>query len=231
VTPEDAEKLRKPFATKEVGKLPKIWCRVCSDKKTQCGEHKRKRCNTCKAVVSEAHIHVDYVGHAHVTERLLAVDPLWSWEPMAMASGMPVLDQYNGMWIKLTVCGVSRLGYGHASGKTGGDAVKETIGDAIRNAAMRFGVALDLWKKEPGPTGEAVPDRPVEKVKQTPDERRAELRGQIANLGRIQSKSPAQVAAEFFEWSRGRTEIAAADEAALIEFKDQLTRPAPGGGS
>jgi hypothetical protein len=26
--------------------------------------------------------------------------------------------------------------------------MKERIGDAIRNAAMRFGIALDLWSKE-----------------------------------------------------------------------------------
>ena len=30
-----------------------------------------------------------------------------------------------------------------------GARVKECIGDAIRNAAMRAGVALDLWAKEP----------------------------------------------------------------------------------
>jgi hypothetical protein len=51
------------------------------------------------------------------------------------------------MWIKLTVCGVTRLGYGDAQGKTGGDAMKERIGDALRNAAMRFGAALELWHK------------------------------------------------------------------------------------
>jgi hypothetical protein len=51
------------------------------------------------------------------------------------------------MWIRLTVCGVTRLGYGHAGSKTGGDAIKEVIGDALRNAAMRFGAALDLWHK------------------------------------------------------------------------------------
>jgi hypothetical protein len=51
------------------------------------------------------------------------------------------------MWIKLTVCGVTRLGYGDAQGKTGGNAMKERIGDALRNAAMRFGAALDLWHK------------------------------------------------------------------------------------
>ena len=31
--------------------------------------------------------------------------------------------------------------------KSGGDAIKEVIGDALRNAAMRFGAALDLWHK------------------------------------------------------------------------------------
>ena len=29
-----------------------------------------------------------------------------------------------------------------------GKSAKECIGDAIRNAAMRFGVALDLWAKD-----------------------------------------------------------------------------------
>ena len=61
--------------------------------------------------------------------------------------GFPVLDPAGGMWIKLTVCGVTRLGYGHAGDKEGGDAIKEIIGDALRNAAMRFGAALELWHK------------------------------------------------------------------------------------
>ena len=89
-----------------------------------------------------------YVGHAALTDRLLDADPAWNWEPLAMsADGLPVLDNLGGMWIKLTVCGVTRLGYGHAGNKEGGDAIKEVIGDALRNAAMRFGAALDLWHK------------------------------------------------------------------------------------
>lgn len=51
------------------------------------------------------------------------------------------------MWIKLTVLGMTRLGYGDADGKTGPSAMKERIGDALRNAGMRFGMALDLWHK------------------------------------------------------------------------------------
>jgi hypothetical protein len=89
-----------------------------------------------------------YVGHAALTDRLLNVDPGWTWEPLAMSPhGLPVMDDLGGMWIRLTVCGVTRLGYGHAGNKQGGDAIKEIIGDAMRNAAMRFGVALELWHK------------------------------------------------------------------------------------
>ena len=93
-------------------------------------------------------IMLDFVGHAALTDRLLDADPEWNWEPLAMSEhGLPLRDDEGGLWIRLTVCGVTRLGYGHAGSKQGGDAVKELIGDALRNAAMRFGAALDLWHK------------------------------------------------------------------------------------
>jgi hypothetical protein len=89
-----------------------------------------------------------YVGHAALTDRLLNADPAWTWEPLALdARGLPALDDAGGLWIRLTVCGVTRLGYGDAGAKKGGDAMKERIGDALRNAAMRFGAALALWHK------------------------------------------------------------------------------------
>jgi hypothetical protein len=91
---------------------------------------------------------LSYVGHAALTDRLLDADPYWSWEPLSVDSrGLPAIDDEGGMWIRLTVCGVTRLGYGDAQGKSGGNAMKERIGDALRNAAMRFGAALDLWHK------------------------------------------------------------------------------------
>ena len=106
------------------------------------------RCTVCGGWHHKDVIHLDYVGHAALTDRLLTVDPEWNWEPLAVgADGYPVIDRDGGMWIKLTVCGVTRLGYGDAQGKTGGDAMKERIGDALRNAGMRFGAALDLWHK------------------------------------------------------------------------------------
>lgn len=114
MTPEAATALRKPFPPESVGKLPK------------------------------GGVMLDYVGHAAVTDRLLTVDPDWSWDfAIYRADGTPVLDDGSGnLWITLTVCGVTRKGVGD------GKSAKERIGDALRNAAMRFGVALDLWAKE-----------------------------------------------------------------------------------
>lgn len=138
----ELEKLREPFSQTE--KLPKPMWKAAWD-----GESK-SRCDICGGYhVLVNTLHLDYVGHAEVTKRLLDVDPLWNWEPLALdGNGLPKFDGFGGMWIKLTVCGVTRLGYGDATGKDAGStAVKEIIGDAIRNAAMRFGVALDLWSK------------------------------------------------------------------------------------
>jgi hypothetical protein len=87
-----------------------------------------------------------YVGHAAVTDRLntVAGPENWDWEPLSVdENSLPRLDSKGNLWIKLTIHGVTRLGYGDGS-----SSIKELIGDALRNAAMRFGVALDLWTKE-----------------------------------------------------------------------------------
>lgn len=133
---EGLAKLREPFPEDKIEKLPKPKWRGAWDGKP--GGH----CNECHGYhVLEDCIHLDYVGHAQTTNRLLEADPFWSWEPMAYTEqGTPLFND-GGLWINLTVCGVTRIGYG--DGKT----VKEVIGDAIRNAAMRFGVALNLWAK------------------------------------------------------------------------------------
>lgn len=103
--------LRQPFPPEQIGKLPK------------------------------GGVFLDYVGHADLTARLLDVDPLWSWEPFATdPNGLPAVVG-GELWIRLTVCGVTRIGVG--DGKNN----KERIGDALRNAAMRFGAALELWAK------------------------------------------------------------------------------------
>jgi hypothetical protein len=99
---------------------------------------------------------LSYVGHAAVTEMLLRHDPLWHWEPVGSdLNRSPIVDRNAdgrpiGMWIRLWIFDQSRIGYGSVEPndrRTDGDLIKEIIGDGIRNAAMRFGVALNLWSK------------------------------------------------------------------------------------
>jgi hypothetical protein len=128
--------LRVPFPPHQISKLPKPFKK----------DSQKGNCKECGGYHGLPALHLDYVGHAALTDRLLDADPMWTWEPVAdpKSLGLPVAE---GMWIRLTVCGVTRFGFGSADGKHGGDAVKEMIGDALRNAAMRFGAALDLWHK------------------------------------------------------------------------------------
>ena len=137
-------KLREPFPSESVGKLPKITCGACRDTRDKsCPKHAKIECEVCGNFMSPAHLHLDYVGHAVVTARLLDIDPLWSWEPLAFGpDGLPAHDKDGGLWIRLTICDVTRLGYGD------GPDDKQRIGDAIRNAGMRFGIALYLWGKD-----------------------------------------------------------------------------------
>jgi len=140
--------LREPFPAHQISKLPK-------PTKAQTDAVKADfksgiRCKQCGAWHHKDVVHLDYVGHAALTDRLLDADPAWDWQPVALVNGLPAFDQSGGLWIKLRVCGVERLGYGHAAAKPGQDPgarEKEVIGDALRNAAMRFGAALDLWHK------------------------------------------------------------------------------------
>lgn len=141
--------LRQPFPAEQIGYLPKP---VSRDEKERYGCKQGTRASADGIFCGGYHVrsnHLAYVGHAALTARLLDADPAWSWEPVAFDDrGLPALDQNGGLWIRLTVAGVTRLGYGDAQGKSGPNAVKEAIGDALRNAGMRFGAALDLWSKE-----------------------------------------------------------------------------------
>lgn len=153
------DKLLVPFKDDEIEVRPGVDCRAC-EASTQigvCKQHHLVVCSTCGQTITEAHTDLSYVGHADITARLLKVDPLWNWTPVATdPQGRPLLDEYGGMWINLTVAGVTRLGYGDAGGKApGATATKEVIGDALRNAGMRFGMALELWARRPGRDDEA----------------------------------------------------------------------------
>ena len=96
---------------------------------------------------------LDFLGHGNATRALIESDPLWAWRPMAYdEDGLPKFDldkngEPCGLWIVLTLHGKSLPGYGSVEGRKS-EKVKELIGDAIRNAAMRFGLALALWIKD-----------------------------------------------------------------------------------
>ncbi len=140
---EGLQRLRAPFAEGMIDKLPK----GVRDKDAPAAH-----CSVCLGYHKPASIHLSYIGHARVTDRLNSIDPLWFWTPYAEdpITGLPLLDYDSqnrpcGMWMKLHVCGKTMIGYGTTEPKP--DAIKELIGDALRNAAMRLGVALGMWVK------------------------------------------------------------------------------------
>jgi hypothetical protein len=126
-TDQDWRALREPFDHPQ--KVKKEW----TDKKT--GERKS--------------ITLDYIGHAVVTDRLLAVDPEFSFWPLRDEKGIPivVLDGLApgdkvGVWGKLHLLGVDVVEF--CSGKDLMDAYSR----CLCRCAMRRGVALDLWIKD-----------------------------------------------------------------------------------
>jgi hypothetical protein len=126
-------------------------------------------------------LQLDYVSHAWVTDRLLQVDPMWTWEPVAFdEAGLPKFDENGGLWIKLTVCGVTRYGYGEPQGRDKFDMKKGAIGNSIRVAAMRFGIGLDLWAKE-----QPVEVKPLPKATKQLSTATAKMIDRINNAGSL----------------------------------------------
>jgi len=191
----DLKALRAKFSAAQIGKLPRITCGDCS--RGSCGQHPKTQCKECGNYISPRHIHIDFVGHADVTMRLCDVDPEWTWKPhatdpdpeilkAAMATGnadivQAVIDNAPpkfertsngnavGLWLWLTIGGSTKPGVGSCPANQA-DAEKVLIGDAIRNAAMRFGVATEQWAKgeraapgadnPTGPSGQAARNAP-----------------------------------------------------------------------
>jgi hypothetical protein len=95
-------------------------------------------------------INLAYVSHADITKILIEVDPAWSWQPIEWVNGRPAINVENGtatMWGTLTLLGKPMLGVGSVRADKQ-DLDKELVGDFLRNAAMRFGIALSLWSKQ-----------------------------------------------------------------------------------
>lgn len=193
--------LRAPFEPHQISVLPKPYKK----------DSQKGNCRECGGYHGLPAVHLDYVGHAALTDRLLNVDPLWTWEPVAFdAQGLPAFDRDGGLWIRLTVAGVTRLGYGSADGKRGGNAIKEAIGDALRNAAMRFGAALDLWHK-----GDLHPVEDDDHTPGPPSERQsAGGEYDLEDLTRKVQDSTSEAALKVL-WDQHKPHLTTADKALL----------------
>lgn len=136
------------------------------------------------ATITKNGVELAYVGHAEITKALAEIDPAWTWEPVIGPDGLPLIRIQNGliprrdrepiavdiatMWGRLTLNGVTRWAVGSVEAHKP-DLDKELVSDFLRNAAMRFGVALGLWMKTPPPdTLRARPVNVVNTVTQTP---------------------------------------------------------------
>lgn len=152
----------RPFEQDEIEKLPKQMRRDDKDR-YQCRQGTNASADgfSCGGYHARS-LHLDYVGHAGITDRLNAIDPLWNWEPMAFTqNGTPLISD-GGMWGYLTVLGVRRIGFGDPAGKSGPNATKELIGDFLRNAAMRFGIGTYLWSKSESALAKKLGEEPPE---------------------------------------------------------------------
>lgn len=126
-------------------------------------------------------IELPYVGHAEITRILCEIDPEWTWEPAAWIDGRPATHLQIGkvkkkdgtvlefptvsMWGRLTLCGVTRTAVGSVEAHKA-DIDKELVSDFLRNAAMRFGICLQLWAKSTPPVG-----KPSEALRSTQEAR------------------------------------------------------------
>jgi hypothetical protein len=118
------------------------------------------------SILDKNGVQLSYVGHAEITKALSEVDAKWSWEPVLGADGLPAIRTQHGkimrrdkdpllvemstMWGKLTLNGVTRWAVGSVESHKP-DLDKELVSDFLRNAAMRFGIALGLWMKDTAP--------------------------------------------------------------------------------
>lgn len=215
---EILERLAAPFPDEAIGIRPAIWCRACKLQDIECTEHTVAECGTCGATVTTAHDDVEYIGHAWIRERFSEVDPRWNWEPYAHDErGLPVFDKNGGLWMRVTIGGKTMIGYGDAPGATGGNAVKEAIGDGFRNAGQNFRTALDMWKRR-RPLRLVEPSKP----QLTDEQRAARLRDEIRRHGHRKGKKFGQTVGAFNAWAEYKHEFREAPADVLAAYLDHL---------
>lgn len=93
---------------------------------------------------------MNYISHGLITERLNKADPGWSSEVLTEHLYKdPNTGRLHceGVTIALTVNGVRRVEAGGPQRQDGfSNEIKNAYSDALKRAAMRFGVALEMWE-------------------------------------------------------------------------------------
>jgi len=175
-------------------------------------------------------INLAYVSHADITKILIEVDPAWSWQPIEWVNGRPAINVENGtatMWATLTLLGKSMLGVGSVRADKQ-DLDKELVGDFLRNAAMRFGIALSLWSKQDWSDNTTITSLPAVQAK-----RAEEAKPYVQNHPAKGVPSP-KVVQDFINDSEPTpdevAEIASQFNATVVENITPITRQAVSGG-
>jgi hypothetical protein len=148
------ERLRAPFKDSEISKRPQPTVRAEEYRQLE-----KSSCGICGGYHPvEKTIHLDYIGHARVTQRLNEADPEWTWtwgaddpetgKPSKHLSLTTDPDGSVSLWMAMTALGVTRRDVGYAPAKA--EQLKDAVSDAISRCGMRFGIGLGLWIKEQG---------------------------------------------------------------------------------
>jgi len=215
-------KLVEPFPADWIEKLPKQ-LRKGDEAKARCEDNPAGR-----TVSADGHfcggwharsVHLDYVGHAGITMRLNdVVGPEgWAWEPMALTpEGLPLIGRE--FWIKLTILGVSKYGVGDDFASS-----KVAVGDALRNAAMRFGIGTYLWSKSEAAhalaTFNDAPPAPSPELA-----KRDELLAELSEAAKAAGVATADIATEWAASHNGQRIQETTDLAGLELLRDDMLR-------
>lgn len=175
-------------------------------------------------------ISLSYVSHADVNRILIEVDPLWSWQPIEWVNGRPAINVENGtatMWGTLTLLGKSMIGVGSVRADKQ-DYEKELVGDFLRNASMRFGIAISLWSKQDWSDNTTITSLPAVQAK-----RAEEAKPYVGNHPAKGVPSP-KVVREFVQDSEPTpdevAEIAAQFNATIVENITPIKKPVASSG-
>ena len=101
--------------------------------------------------ISKGSFTADYISHGLVTDRLLSVDPSYVFEPLRDDRGFPIVVTEGlqrgdtvGVWARLVVLGAEVTEF------CSGSNLLDAYSRCLCRAAMRRGVALDLWINDDG---------------------------------------------------------------------------------